>query len=69
MSGMKNPVATGALVGIATFIASYVALLGFAMVRFAYYSGPAPDLFYAVPLPLAIGSVAAMIAFLIKRSN
>jgi hypothetical protein len=69
MAAMKNPTGTAVLVGGATFIASYVGLLGCAMVRFSYYSGPVPDLLYGLPIPLMIATLAAVIAFRVKGSN
>jgi hypothetical protein len=57
------------LVGGITFIVAYVALLGFAMIRFSYYSGPLPDIFYAIPIPLLIAACAGAIAFRLKISN
>jgi hypothetical protein len=60
---------SASLIGIATFIATYVALLSCAVVRFTYYSGPVPDLLYALPIPVAVGLLAAVIVFRVKGSN
>jgi hypothetical protein len=69
MAGMTNPFSWALLIGLITFAVSYIALLGFAMIRFSYYSGPIPDLFYAIPIPLLIGALSATIAFRVKNSN
>ena len=66
---MKNRIVTAFLIGSATFIVAYFALIGFAMLRFSYYSGPVPDLFYGLPIPLMLGALAAMIAFQVKNPN
>ncbi len=65
---MKSPIATALLIGIVAFVGSYVALMGYAMLRVSYDSGPIPDLLYGIPIPLVIGSLAAMIAFRVKES-
>lgn len=57
------------LVGFVTFIIAFVAIMGFAVVRFIYYSGPIPFAPYALPIPLLIGAFAGAIAFRMKDSN
>jgi hypothetical protein len=68
MSAM-NRISLSLLIGFATFIIAFVALMGFAMIRFTYYSGPIPFAPYAVPIPLLIGVLAGMITFRMKTSN
>ena len=57
------------LIGFATFFVSFVALMGSACIRFAYYSGPIPFAPYALPIPLLIGLAAGLITFRIKGSG
>lgn len=69
MAAMKHPAATALLVGSLTFIAAYAVLMTVAMLRFAYFSGPVPYLLYGLPIPFAIGLLAAMVAFRVKTSD
>lgn len=57
------------LVGFVTFIVAFVALMGYAMIRFAYFSGSIPFAPYAVPIPLVIGVLAGAIVFQRTSSN
>jgi hypothetical protein len=57
------------LIGFATFFIAFVALMGFAMIRFTYYSGPIPFAPYGLPIPLLIGLTAGVITFRIKGSS
>ena len=67
MAGMKNRISWSLLIGFATFVVAFVVLMGFAIVRFTYYSGPIPYVPYAWPVPLAIGALAGMIAFRMRN--
>jgi len=61
-----NRITWSFLVGFIAFILVYVALMGFAIVRFSYYSGPLPDLLLAIPIPLLVGALAGAVAFRLK---
>jgi hypothetical protein len=64
-----KPFSWSLLVGVITFVVTYVALMGFAIIRFSHYSGPLPDLLYAIPIPLFIALCAGAIAFRLKDLN
>jgi hypothetical protein len=64
-----NRVGSSLLIAFATFIVTYVALMGYAMISFAYFSGPIPSLLYGLILPFLIGAFVGMVAFRVKGSN
>jgi hypothetical protein len=68
MSGVSRT-STSLLAGVGTLFLSYIVLIGIGMVRFSYFGGPVPDLFYAIPVPALLGLTAGIIAFKIKSSG
>lgn len=69
MAGMSSPLFWSVTVGSLTFLATYVALISYALISFGYFSGPAPSLLYGLPIPLFLGLVAGAIAFRVKGSD
>ena len=57
------------LIGFGAFVVCFVALMGYAMIRFAYYAGPIPFAPYAIPIPAAIGLFAGLLTWFLKRPN
>jgi hypothetical protein len=57
------------LVGLMSFVVAYVVLVGVAMIRFSYFSGPLPDLLYAIPVPFFVAACAGAIAYRVRYSN
>jgi hypothetical protein len=57
------------LIGVATFVATFIAIMAYAMIRFTYFNGPIPFAPYAVPIPLLLAGLAGTVAHRMKDSN
>lgn len=56
-------------VGFATFVITFIAIMGYAMISFVYFSGPIPFAPYALPIPLFIGILVGVITFRVRNAD